>query len=245
MSIINKFFDKVYVVTCKKLEKRHEYIKKHFRERNIEFEFIYGPSVESLNLSEYNLSKKFSNIKKCNYQLCILLTHKLVWDKIIENNYEKCLICEDDVFFPDFFEKEFTDFSKNLTNINWDLLQLGWQPHNFVWDKDKILNKFVKKNWCFIGGAHCYGVNIKAIQTLLSTVTWFKKNVSDNDNNFFRKKQIHKTIDGYIGDLTTPHMKNQHKIYLYCYSPIKCLAFDCSHGNKHTNIKFGRSEKKY
>ena len=172
MSIVNNFFDKVYVLSIKRLTKRQEHIKKHFKERNIEFEFVFGFDKDTLNMNEYNINKKK---KLDSFQIANILSHKCVWEEILKNNYENCLICEDDVFLPDFFENKFSQFIKNLDN-KWDILQFGWQPYKYI-PKGNNINKYVRKNLSFIAGAHCYGINYKSCKELINFITWLKKKI--------------------------------------------------------------------
>lgn len=232
---MNNFFDKIYVVTCKKFKERHKHIINHFKKFNIEFEFIYGPDSNMLDIKNININpeKKFSK-----NTMATLFTHYKSWEESIKNNYNSVLICEDDVFLMDYFENELVKFMKQVPN-DWDVLQLGWQPFNYNFPNSKLINNNVRKNWSFIGGAHCYALKLNTCIELVNALI-LKKSDNDykTDKKLFNKGMINKIVDGYIGDITNSHAKKETLFNLQCYSPVKCLATDCSHNNKFTNIHF-------
>lgn len=224
MSIINSFFDKIYVISMTKNTERHDYIKSLFTDMKIyNYSFIFGPEGENINPKElYNQNKITQNMISLPNPIGTIETHKMAWLDIINNNYEKCLIFEDDVFFFNNFENNLTVFLNNLTNLKneWSILQIGWLPPSYSNPKDKKINDYVKLRWSGVGGSHCYGISLQASKTLVENMY-----------------PINKAVDGYIGDMTNPWTKEKKNIYLYCYSPVKCLAIDCSH-NLGNTIKF-------
>lgn len=232
MSYINKYFDQVYVITYKGNEIRHQHIRKEFEKHNIKFKFIYGPKGQDLDISQMIKNNKIYNIKKyCNFLktqqnvIAITLTHKNAYEDMIKNNYQKCLFCEDDVFFCKNFENKFKNFIDNLKDVNWSILQLGqFNDKNRIIKSNRIIkddhidvriNKNLNLNWCFYGGAFCYGVNNKAVKILY--------------NNIF---PIRKAIDGYLGDLSNFHSKKRGQYYIWVYAPFIPIAFDGSHSKE-------------
>jgi GR25 family glycosyltransferase involved in LPS biosynthesis len=238
---VNKYFDKIYVVTTKRLTNRHIYIAKHLKNLDIEFTFIYGPDKKDINVEQYNISDNLhtNNQEYRQHEIACLISHSNAWKSIINSNFEKCLILEDDCFFHPNFIKKNNLFLKNIENINWDLIQYGWIPPELKREQDLKINNFVIKQWCFVAGAHCYAITKKTAKILLDNLIFFKNDFKhENCGKLYRKGVISKSVDGYIGDLSNPHTKKNNKIYIQSYRPFECLAFDCSHGNKHTNIKF-------
>ena len=50
---INKFFDKIYVITIRPNKERHKYINELFEKKKItNYEFIYGKESKNLNIRE-------------------------------------------------------------------------------------------------------------------------------------------------------------------------------------------------
>lgn len=248
-NLINNYFDKVYVVTTKRLTNRHKYIKEHLDKLNIEFELIYGPDKDDINLKDYNIINTFLNINKnhsanyinrFNHEISCIISHYMSWQDMISKEYKNCLIMEDDCYLVPDFLNEFKNFRENIKNIEWDILQLGWQPFNYNSDKDIKINNYVKKQWSFIGGAHCYAITNRTAQLLVKNLVILNKDKDkiNNDSELYRNGVICKGIDGYIGDISNIHTKKDWIISIQSYCPIKNLAVDCSHGNQFTNVKF-------
>ena len=247
---MNSYFDMVYVVTTERLKNRHEYIKNHLSKFDINFKFIYGPDKKNIDVNDYNVSSDLLNIARFDnddiqHEIGCLLSHYFSWDDMIDNNYKNCVILEDDCHLhPDFIEKN-NKFLKNISKIDWDIIQYGWQPYNY-YNRDSIpsymkmdkINENVFEQWSFIGGAHCYAINRKTAHIFKDNLVLLKKDKQTENINLYGKGIISKSIDGYIGDLSNPWTKQKNNINLKSYRPDECLAFDCSHGNKYTDTKF-------
>ena len=157
--MIGDFFDKVYVITCNSSTDRQKYISEHFYDQKIPFEFMsaidkqYLLPKEGISGSEVSL--------KLTYTQCIQ-TAKL-------NNYEKILICEDDVAFPKDYNKNFDSFLK-LLPTDWDFLHLGSQPcalSNWV-IRNKISENLYKFVWGM--GAHCVGIKNTSYDAVINNL---------------------------------------------------------------------------
>jgi GR25 family glycosyltransferase involved in LPS biosynthesis len=221
---VNKYFDKIYIITMKKNKERHKYIRKLFlKYKIINYEFIYGIEGEKIN-TRVMLEKKYIDKKMINLPNPIgtILTHKDAWQKMIDNNLNNCVFFEDDVFFLKEFNINFNNFMESVPN-DWSVLQFGQLPANFRYNnvnqKDEKINKYVIKQWSSISGAHFYGLNKRTAKILI-------------DNLY----PIYKAVDGYIGDMTNPWSKKKG-IILQSYAPVKCFAVDCSHDNGQ-GVKF-------
>tara|TARA_B100000575_G_scaffold290714_1_gene294948 strand:- start:7650 stop:8426 length:777 start_codon:yes stop_codon:yes gene_type:complete len=248
-NLINNYFDKVYVVTTKRLKNRHKYIKEHLDKFNIEFELIYGPDKDDINLKDFNIINTFFNLNKNNstnytnrvkIDIVCIISHYMSWQDMISKKYRNCLIMEDDCCLVPNFLSSFKNFTENIKNIEWDILQLGWQPFNYTSVKDIKINNYVKKQWSFIGGAHCYAITNRTAQLLVKNLIILNKDKDkiNNDSELYRNGAIYKGIDGYIGDISNILTKNNWNINIQSYCPIENLAADCSHGNQFTDVKF-------
>jgi len=238
---INNYFDIVYVVTTKRLKNRHNYITNHLSKFNINFEFIYGPDRKDINIDNYFIADHFKKNKSTQIEIACLISHYNAWHHMINNNYKNCLILEDDCHLHPDFIKNNKLFLENINNINWDIIQYGWLPAKYKNPEDNIINNHVSKQWSFIGGAHCYAIKNNTARILKKNIILFKKDIDlVNIDKLYRKGIINKSIDGYIGDISNPWTKKKKNpnINLQSYRPNDCLAFDCSHGNEFTDIKF-------
>ena len=215
---INKFFDKIYVITIRPNKERHKYINELFEKKKItNYEFIYGKESKNLNIREM-VKNKLVHPKwldeevggRQQHAIDCILTHKAAWKDMVDNNYNQCVFFEDDVHFLDEFDKNFDNFIKNVPE-DWSVLQMGSTTPNFRYPKDKKINDFVIKSWATCSGTSFYALTKKSAKILI-------------DNLY----PITKGSDGYIGDMTNSWTK-QRGIYLYAYTPTKCFAVDCSH----------------
>ena len=55
------------------------------------------------------------------------MSHYLIWQDVIANNYEKILIFEDDILFEPEFRQNLESLLEDLEHlkVNWDLVYLG------------------------------------------------------------------------------------------------------------------------
>lgn len=143
--MFNLFFNKIYVITCKDFHERHDYIKKHFKKNNIQFDFIISTDKNLFDQKNITNSEKSLALSHLN---CVV-NAKL-------NNYQKILICEDDVNFIENINIEFEKFLKNLPQ-DWDFLQLG----NAFWASHWLRRKYIKENlyqFEWGSGSHCIAI---------------------------------------------------------------------------------------
>jgi len=147
--MINNFFDKIYVISCVDNFDRQQYVIKHFKNNNIQFEF--RPSID------YKFFKTDTKISAQNISL--IQSHRQCILEAKLNYYKKILICEDDIEFVEFINESFSEFIKILPN-DWHFMQLGNQS-------GKIIEKFLSRKqiesnlykFLWGTGSHCIGIN--------------------------------------------------------------------------------------
>ena len=137
MHILNKFFQKVFVITTGCPNERYEYISSYLNRINLNFELRVSvnksffttktDSNHEINQSEQSLSSQYASIFYENYF----------------NKIDSFVVLEDDNIFCDKFESKFQTFFQHLPN-EWDVLHLG--DYNL---KDNIksenVNQYVDK----------------------------------------------------------------------------------------------------
>lgn len=144
---MKSYFDKVYVVTCKKCEYRHDYIRNHFKENDIEFEFVYGKES-----NQFIADKVLTVTAKS-----LISGHIKCLENALNNNYNRILICEDDVNFVENFTEKFKIFISDVGE-DWPFLLLG----NQFWATRYLQREKIKDNvYKFIWGtgSHCQAIN--------------------------------------------------------------------------------------
>ncbi len=193
INLINKFFEKVYVITCKDFTDRQNYIKKHFSKFNIKFEF-YCSTSPSLLISNC-ISK--SELSLLNSHLNCIINSKL-------NGYKNVLICEDDVEFIDDLYEQFYKFYKILPN-DWDLMQLG----NQFWATHWLKREYIDDNlyrFLWGTGSHCIGINQKSYDDIIQVFTEY------SDPTDFMYYKLFNTLKCYCPEhfLVDSLSKNNH-----------------------------------
>jgi len=135
-NLLNSFFEKVYVITLKRATDRHTHVKKELTGLN--YSLFYGQDklefdvkeLERKNIYNADLAKKYHRYGKpmpagmigCSW------SHKLIYEDVIKNNYQKVLILEDDIIIN---KQAITQFASALKELpaNWELLYLGYDKN--------------------------------------------------------------------------------------------------------------------
>jgi collagen beta-1,O-galactosyltransferase len=141
------------------------------------------------------------------------LSHTNIWKEIIKNNYNNCIIFEDDVI-P---KKNYKKIIESIYNIpkNYDIAYLGW------WSREKINNNEQtdwfsanNKNVCNVLGLYSYVISNEGAKKLLSkafpidvqldTYVSLYNKVTKDLNRYLSKEQL------FIADKTVFGESNTH-----------------------------------
>ena len=124
---MNTIFDKIYVISFVKNNERREKIKKQFDILNISnYEFIYGIDMYSMKEFLYDHSKHniYNNSIEYNiHGISCGLAHFTALQHAQVNEYNKILICEDDIQFIndlEYIEQMFNQYPKNVDIIKFN-----------------------------------------------------------------------------------------------------------------------------
>ena len=133
---LNHYFDKIYVLTLERATDRQALIRSNLNELN--YEFFIGIDKKDLTITALEMKKIYderaailnSRYKKklTTGQIACAYSHVKIYEDILENNYGRSLILEDDVII----DLAQTGCFNNITNelpANWDLLYLGYEHH--------------------------------------------------------------------------------------------------------------------
>ena len=100
---------KIFVLTLKESTDRQKFMEEQFNEHSIPFEFIYAINGKLLSENEKSKLYDHQKAKKLNRELnpgeigCSL-SHKKIYEKIINESIQKAIVMEDDVTMrPDFY----------------------------------------------------------------------------------------------------------------------------------------------
>jgi hypothetical protein len=153
-NMLNDIVDKIFVITTVN-SNRVDYISKHLKSKNIQFEFFVAPQKSIIKNN--NVVDTFTN----DYTpvISLLSSYVSIFEMSKLNEYESICILEDDCFFIDTWEHEFTNFYKNLPTSEWDILHVGYHP---IQNKDSILksiNEYVNIPLEWHHTTHCMVIN--------------------------------------------------------------------------------------
>ena len=176
LSILNKLFDKVFVITIEHVfnenkwqinanlkptaSNRIERIKE--RLKGLDYEFFYGVDASKLEydniIIDHNGYKKVMPQNLTLGQIGCSLSHVKLYEKIANSDFDKVLILEDDcVFLPEINNIE--NYMNQLPN-DWGMVYLGYLPeyqvkHNF----NKNIAKITQNEFQIVCGTHCISIN--------------------------------------------------------------------------------------
>jgi GR25 family glycosyltransferase involved in LPS biosynthesis len=157
-SILNTFFQKIYVITCFELSERHEFIKKQFDDLKLNYEFVIAPD-------QYMFQENYLSVSEQS----LVYAHTNSIKNAIIKNYKQILICEDDVFFNKTLS--IIDIQNFLLTLpkDWNFLQLG----NQEWAEKWLQREKVSKNLYrfFHGtGSHCIGIRNNVYKNIIKSL---------------------------------------------------------------------------
>ena len=129
MNVINKHFDKVYVITTSLETERQSYILEYLSKNNIEYNIRV--SVPYKFLQDYYIkdlwnSEIITNSKNISLCLCYLSIFK----ECLYNKTYRVLIFEDDIIFENDYIEKFERFMSSTKN-DWDILNFGYHHKKF------------------------------------------------------------------------------------------------------------------
>lgn len=141
MDLINTYFNKIYVINLTSSIHRKNYMIDQFKKFNItNYEIFPATNKNNIDIQKLKNNKLFAfpgndfhctldcSCKGKGHNLsagenALSLSHYRIYQDIVKNKYEKCIILEDDCIFTN----EIENFNNIINYIpqNWELLYLG------------------------------------------------------------------------------------------------------------------------
>jgi len=196
----------VFVINLKKDKEKKEHMLKICKAFSLDckfFDAVYGKSLSHEEIEQSYLRKKsikYSRKEMNLGEIGCLLSHKSIYQIIIDEKIEQALILEDDIEFSNDIEMIFSNIS--LFPKNWEIVLLGHhsgtrniETRANIWWRRYISTKYILMRPSGIGyGTYGYLINNKGAKKLFSTL-----------------QQYHKPIDHYTG--------NDKEVNVYAISP--------------------------
>ncbi len=145
LKILNEYFDKIFVITLRRSHDRQQKINRQLAD--IDFEYFYG--VDKLNLTMEGVvkdkvydpvraKKMHRNSKTMNLgQVGCALSHRTLYQHILEKGYNRVLIMEDDLV-PAVKDDETLRSIINESPDDWELIYWGYYLNEHTTPKMKL-----------------------------------------------------------------------------------------------------------
>ncbi|MBL7702241.1 MAG: glycosyltransferase family 25 protein [Ferruginibacter sp.] len=165
---LDQYFDKIFIVSVPRFVDRHERVKQNLE--GLSFDFFWGADKLELNYDTAKADGTYDEQKAKKLQrqgkvlnlgeIACSLSHRMIYEAIIKNGWERVLILEDDVL-P--LEENLQQLPVTLDELpaDWELVYLGYLKHEKVTAGLKIKQLFYK------------------IQSALGLMAWTYKMVSN------------------------------------------------------------------
>jgi glycosyl transferase, family 25 len=147
---LESYFDKIYVITLSRATDRHQHIKEELN--GLHYSLFWGQDkdqfevkdLEEQNIYNEALARKSHRWNKamppgmigCSW------SHKLIYEEVIKNNYNRVLILEDDIIIDKSTVSTFPQILKELP-ADWELLYLGYERN------EEFKPVFYFKQWIY------------------------------------------------------------------------------------------------
>jgi glycosyl transferase, family 25 len=137
IQLLQTYFDKIFVITLPRLTQRHHDIRKSLQ--NLPYDFFYGvdkiqltPDFIKTSYNDAEATKRQRQGKGLNIgEIACALSHRLLYEEIVKNKWQKVLVLEDDVL-PLQENLALLPAALNELPAEWELFYLGYLRHEMV-----------------------------------------------------------------------------------------------------------------
>jgi glycosyl transferase family 25 len=205
---LNNYFGHIYLVTIERAKDRHSIIQKELEGLN--YEIFFGADFKNFSIDELKETRVYDEtLAKQNHRyskpikggmLGCSLSHKMIYEDIIKNKYQRVLVLEDDVIIEQFSFQNFKNAMAELPK-NWELLYFDYNKN-----ENKPLLGFLKQTTYHI-------------QKLFGGIKFSHKAI----NNLFAKKYSNNLMVAGLHDFTDAYAVTTEgaKILLELQTPVQ------------------------
>ena len=174
LSILNKLFDKVFVITLEHEMNADKFVsvdglqptggnrKERFQQRfeNLEYEFFYGVDGSKCGFENVEITKDGCHIVKPQNltfgQIGCSMSHVKLYELIANSEWEKVLILEDDcLFLP---EIENVENYLSQVPLDWGMIYLGWVGNVYEGNLTPNVYKITKNSFIHLHCTHSIAI---------------------------------------------------------------------------------------
>ena len=176
MAFINRVCDKVFVINMDKDKERLKDFDKYMSANHIKydrFSAVVGAKIlNDSRLTDYCNTFCSDGVKGC------ALSHRSIWDIMVEKGYKNVLVFEDDAVIDENFDKQFQNVWNHLPK-DYDVVYFGCifgcidnSPANTVYKKimgfeTEELNEYVHTTKGS-AGTHCYMISLEGAKKFVN-----------------------------------------------------------------------------
>jgi GR25 family glycosyltransferase involved in LPS biosynthesis len=175
MAFINRVCDKVFVINLDKDKERLNAFDKCMELNSIKYERL--PAVDGSKVKNDPRLTDFCNMFCTNGIKGCALSHRTIWEKMVENNYKNVLVFEDDAVVDKEFDKNLQHIWNHLPK-DYDIIYFGCL---FGCTDDSKMNESFKKivsgptekinefvhSTKGAAGTHCYMISLEGAKKFL------------------------------------------------------------------------------
>lgn len=185
-NLLNKYFEKIYVITSYETTDRFDDLNQKFMSENIQVEFVVSPKKKYFG----NFLNEPSSLYIGSAAHSLYCSMESIFLASYLNKYESILVFEDDVVFADNYISKLTQFMRNLPD-DWEILNLGYHINSTIPNTFKKFGKFQD------------GVDIVGTHAMAYKKCVFDYVISEFDENtypvdWFLQKIIYKNFNTYF-----------------------------------------------
>ncbi len=145
LSILNKQFEKIYVLTIARMQDRHQLLQINLC--GLQYNLFFGLDKDEINLNDFEKQGIYNNKKYLAYNkdgnqmrmgvFCCAAGHKSIYEDMVQNNIKSALILEDDAFL---IQENIGVLAKIFNQLpkTWELLYLGYEKNENFGIKQKL-----------------------------------------------------------------------------------------------------------
>lgn len=200
ISLLNRYFDRIYVINMKKdVEKRRNIIE-IFSKHNIIFDFFEG-----IDGNDDSIKLEYESIIKKNITSRLKSPNAYAYSKTMLNifldaknkNYKNILICDDDCIFI----KNFNEKLKKIQDINLnDIYMIKFGSTQHVWKEVDL--KFANNNNFYYtpyhtDGSFAVGYNFKIFDDIINNILLFETTFDSGPLRYIYKTYPNSSITFY------------------------------------------------
>lgn len=179
----------IFVINLTVDIERKQHMQALGKKHNLSMNFIEAVDGKTLTKAQKATYSKTDAIKNLNREMsageiACGLSHRLIYQKMVDNDIEVALVLEDDAWFDSQLLGLLSQL--NYLDEDWELLLLGYHkqtaPRSF-WYKKKIKDNIIRRTAGIVAGTHGYCITNNGAKKMLK-----------------HTKKISKPIDNYIGN---------------------------------------------